>query len=375
MRHPTIRCAVLAVVLTLPGVAAADSWQQFQELAAALDQLGRPADADRLRQAIDSVPPEELEEVYGGVDLTPLVEGFSQLAPDLPELQERARAVQAEFDAMRTAAVAPAPTVLLSISSATNGDLPVAPYPSVLEFCPEHDNASVSPTRRNDTQDVLDLQNNVKIARIVVEQVEIARALAKAVWDGVSRACEQVEGVIILGEGAVFNLSLACLPVDIVFALADTLVREAQFHVGLFQAKVDRKNACDAAVDTAQIAANYERLDHVHRDMEIFKQEVQEQLDRMGAKIDLLLKTQLEDALQLSSSVRAGVFYTDRLGEVCTAAQEAIDDADALGYRVRVRAQALHDLGKQLIPTNPKKAFDKCKAGYRLVTRKSASLK
>jgi hypothetical protein len=245
----------------------------------------------------------------------------------------------------------------------------------VLEFCPEHDNASVSPTRRNDTQDVLDLQNDVKIARIVFAQMEIARALAKAVWDGVSRACEQVEGVMILGEGVVFNFSLACLPVDIVFALADTLVREAQFHVGLFQAKVDRKNACDAAVDTAQIAANYERLDHVHRDMEIFKQEVQEQLDRMGAKIDLLLKTQLEDALQLSSSVRAGVFYTDRLGEVCTAAQEAIDDADALGYRVRVRAQALHDLGKQLIPTNPKKAFDKCKAGYRLVTRKSASLK
>ncbi len=371
MRHSRIRCAVLAWVLTLPTVAAADSWQQFQELAAALDQIGRSSDAARLREALDSVPLEELDEVYGSMDLRPLIDGLAQVAPDLAELQDRVRATQAGFEAVRAQAVAPAPTTLKGVFSDTNGPLPAATYPSVRDICPLHGNTDVSPTQRNDTTEVLELQRTISVARIVLEQAEIAATVAKAIWSAAGRTCDQV--VVAAGFGS--NASLVCIIADVILAAVDIIVQEAHFTLEFFQRRVNSKNACDGAVDTAEIAANYERLDHVHRDMEIFKQEVQEQLDRMEEKIDLLLKTQLEDALQLGSRVRAGVAYTDRIDEVCAAAQEAIDDADALGYKVLVRAQALHDLGQQLIPTNPKKAFDKCKAGYQLVTKKSASLK
>ena len=75
------------------------------------------------------------------------------------------------------------------------------------------------------------------------------------------------------------------------------------------------------------------------------------------------------------SSQSCGASARVSLDEVCAAAQEAIDDADALGYKVLIKAQALHDLGEQLIPTNPKRAFDKCKDGYRLATRNSTAFR
>jgi hypothetical protein len=63
--------------------------------------------------------------------------------------------------------------------------------------------------------------------------------------------------------------------------------------------------------------------------------------------------------------------YTDRLVELCVHAQEAIDDAAALGYKVLPSAQQRKDEGVALIATDPKLAHDRCRDAYRMATRQS----
>lgn len=69
---------------------------------------------------------------------------------------------------------------------------------------------------------------------------------AKAVWSGLSRVCDEV----IAG----FNTSLACIPVDIVLYTAETAYNAFVF--------------CDDEVDSAEIEGSYDRIGHVHGDIE-----------------------------------------------------------------------------------------------------------
>ena len=59
------------------------------------------------------------------------------------------------------------------------------------------------------------------------------------------------------------------------------------------------------------------------------------------------------------------MLYTDRLDEVCDAAQQAIDAATDAGYRVKAAAQALVDKALLLEESHPKKAVALCRDAYR----------
>jgi hypothetical protein len=97
-----------------------------------------------------------------------------------------------------------------------------------------------------------------------------------------------------------------------------------------------------------------------------------EQLDRIEAKIDaiaaqiaLIQRTQLEKALVTHSESRLTVLHTDRLEEVCDAAQQAIDASTDLGYVVKQTVQGLVEKARALMQSDPKRAVALCRDAYR----------
>ena len=242
--------------------------------------------------------------------------------------------------------------------------LPDADYPLEPEFCPFHSQFNVSPTRRSDTQTVLQRTADLNTAVQALEEVLIVRSLAQSIWAGISRGCEQEISVLAYGS----NFSIACIPVDIVFAAVEFVVAEAEWGIGIAQANIDMTNLCDSLVDTVELTAIYERIGHIHDDVDAFKLDVNQRLDVLDAKWDLLLKVLLERDLQYDSGDREDVNYTTRLVESCDAAQAAITDAAALGYAVPPRAQKALDSGRLLLATDPKGALDLCRTAYRYAT-------
>ena len=104
----------------------------------------------------------------------------------------------------------------------------------------------------------------------------VARLVLKAAlgtWSGLSRACEE--------DIAGFNLSLACIPVDWI----------------LYGAEVVYDEFCekDNDIDGAEIEGTYERVGHIHGDIEITDAKV----DTLIAKVDALFE--LIEGLQESS--------------------------------------------------------------------------
>lgn len=361
MKHLTVRCAAFGLVLALASGAAADPREQLEALAVALEGIGRANDAARFRSAVAAIPPEQIDAVYGGTDLTPLAEGLLQSGQAQAEMGARTEAARVELEAARAEAVARAGAGLGAVQSA---GLPVAPFPTAVSLCPTH----ADPGTKSDTHAALETLHNLNIATKTLEQVEIVFGAGRGIWDGISRACKQT--VIILGVGG--NFSLACVPIDIVFAVLEFAVAEAKWGVEFWKQNYDRINACDHAVETAESAGTYLRLEHVHTDVEDFKQQIDARLAVLDGKAERALKVLLESDLHERATRRLNVNYTVRLEEACDAAQEAIDESAGAGYAPAPGAQAAHDLGRKLIPSDPKKAFELCQRAYRLVTAREA---
>lgn len=101
------------------------------------------------------------------------------------------------------------------------------------------------------------------VARLVVKT-------AQGVWSGLSRGCEEV----VFG----FNLSLACIPVDWVLYGAEEVY--------------DQFGEKDNDIDSAEIEGTYERVGHIHGDIELVQETVDildEKVDILDAKLDVLL--------------------------------------------------------------------------------------
>jgi hypothetical protein len=94
------------------------------------------------------------------------------------------------------------------------------------------------------------------VARLIVKT-------AQGVWSGLSRGCEEVA----FG----FNLSLACIPVDWVLFGAEEVF--------------DQFGEKDSDIDSAEIEGTYERVGHIHGDIEL----VQDTVDILDGKLDALL--------------------------------------------------------------------------------------
>ena len=106
-------------------------------------------------------------------------------------------------------------------------------------------------------------------ARIVLK-------VAQGVWAGASRACDET----IAG----FNVTLVCIPVDIVLFAAEEVYAQ-------FEEK-------DNDIDSAEIEASYDRAGHIHGDIELVQatsDSVAGMVFILGAKVDTL--TDKVDAL------------------------------------------------------------------------------
>lgn len=79
---------------------------------------------------------------------------------------------------------------------------------------------------------------------------QIVLDVAKGVWSAASRGCDEV--IVVAGFGG--NVSLVCIIVDAVLAAA-----EAVYNGFLF---------CDGDIDSAEIEGSYDRLGHIHGDLE-----------------------------------------------------------------------------------------------------------
>ena len=77
---------------------------------------------------------------------------------------------------------------------------------------------------------------------------------ALGIHDAASRACNQIAVLVVLGEGGGANGSLACTIADAVF-IAAKIVR-------------DTVRACDQDYINRTLDTSYERLDHIHGDVE-----------------------------------------------------------------------------------------------------------
>ena len=78
---------------------------------------------------------------------------------------------------------------------------------------------------------------------------QIAFIAAEAVRDIASRICQQEFGILVAGG----NVSVLCIPVDIIYSFAKSIYTNIAI--------------CDGFVDAAEIAGNYHRLEHVHEDI------------------------------------------------------------------------------------------------------------
>jgi hypothetical protein len=371
MRQSTILCVLAALTLALPARAAADAAatrQQMEELAGVIAELGQGDNAARLLGTLDTIPDDELEKVYGGTDLTPLIESLRQVGTKQARVQASITATRDRLDAARVASAANALRApKLETNRILSAGLPDASYPDEPEFCPNHSNLNPPLPRRNDPKDVLRTTEDLNTAVQVLEEVEIVRSLAEGIWKGLSRLCDK--DLVLVGFGG--NLKIACIPVDIVFAAVEFVLAEAKWGIGIAQANVAMMNSCDAVVTTEELTATYERLEHVHADVEAYQADVDQRLGRMKKQSDLVLRVLLERDLQTDSGTRKDVDYTTRLTDSCNAAQKAIDDAKMLGYTLNRRAQPTLDQGRLLIATDPKGAYDLCRSAYRLATLKS----
>ena len=213
MKRLAIYAALLGLVLALPARAAADPRQQLEELAVALERIGKTAEAARFRAAVDSLPPDQVDAIYGDADLSALAQGLYQSGHATAEVLSTAKVTRDALDAARVAALARASSAPATTMSGANGALPTAPWPTAVSLCPVH----AIPGAKSDTHEALEAMSQLTAASKALEQAEILYSLGKGIWDGLSRVCKQV--VLVFGVGG--NLSLACLPIDIVFGVVE----------------------------------------------------------------------------------------------------------------------------------------------------------
>jgi hypothetical protein len=209
--------------LALSTTAGAGIREDWQAVADAVASTGNITAAMQIEDAINAVPDDELERIYGGVDVTQLIEDFT-----------------ASGNALRALDEATGRTPSTRAIVAASAGFPDAVYPTT-PLC----NGST----RSDS--------NVGAAALLgIQTARIALDSAKVIWSGLSRACD--ETLVVLGEGG--NTSLACIPADIALFAAELGVGVAEDAFGVI-------SFCDGAVDAAEIEGSYDRLEHLHTDI------------------------------------------------------------------------------------------------------------
>jgi hypothetical protein len=247
-------------------------------------------------------------------------------------------------------------------------------YPVFTDYTPD----SVSCPNSPDQTDI----GTIVALRATLVGTQAAYKIAKAIYEGTDPACHQL--VVAIGVGS--NPQTA---VCIGLGIAETAVHVAFDIVAKALELVD---FCDDEVDYAKIRATFHALEYVHNQLTTHDTEIQAQVEthdievqaliddliarltRMEAKFDLVLKSQLELAMdRRGRRSRPSVFYEDRLDEMCDVAQEAVDHLPSV-YMLTSRTQELIDEAQTLKLTDPKLAADRCVQAFTRATSGSSTL-
>jgi len=175
---------------------------------------------------------------------------------------------------------------------------------------------------------------------------KVALQVAKGVWSIASRGCD--ETIVVLGEGG--NLSLACIAADAILFIAEAVLEDFFF--------------CDDAVNAAEIEGSYERLGHLHGDM-----------DALQADVTLDMMLMIEQNLMIISPNQIIVTYAipasngGLLDLVVTVIEKTIQDAMDAGLAVNF-AQSFFDQAEVLrADESYKRAFLMYRRAYQEVAR------
>lgn len=397
-RLTLIASAVFALTLFVPRVSLADPRTQLEGAVTLFADYGKFEKAAELQDAIDAIPEDQLQYIYGNSDLNGLIYHLDAALSASADMKEMTR----EIEARRTAAQGRQPSQVVDKD-------PDPSWPSANP--PQSSHCSSYPDLQpGDT--IVNTEYDLMITAGVVEGSQAILKSAKTIWMGISRFCEQVEGAVVLGEGLVFNTSIACIPADIIFAVAELAVNaaEASLHTALIANRVNWY--CNGAITGARVKANYGRLDSlktiildeftgleaqlstdvdeidgnielVRGELADLKADVDLRLAELQADIDTVLTILKGNGLSRYGGARWNdAYYRDgdaeKVVEACDLAQDALTYAKQT-YQVGVRAQMLIDRGNKFIssetsPQLPHEGFEACRTAYRLATDKSYKL-
>jgi hypothetical protein len=350
---------LLAVALVAPGVAAAGPRDDAQGLADAIAAFGYPDRAAEIERLVATMSDAEAQALAdtGIRDITAGI--YKYLGAE-----DVAISLGAPIGTERP------PLNLQSNGTATMQDrstgLPDGDYPDTLS-CPD------SPTRSN-FQTVFGLYTAFVVAKDVAKIAQHALEAGKF-------GCLTV--VVAIGVGG-NPQTVACIVLQIAFAVVDVALEVAFDAIAL----VDR---CDGGIDAAEIEGAYERLAHLHTDLEDHDADIKldlmthdvdikalladiiQRLARMEDTLNLVKKSQLEIAMNRRLKTRPSVFYEERLDELCDLAQEAVNDLPVV-YLIAGQAQDLVDDGVAFKLSDPKRAADECVKAFELATKRSQTL-
>ena len=235
-------CAILLLTFSV-GVSAGlrEDWQVLSD---SISQSGNRQAAEKINEALSKLSDEQIQRIYGDTDLLEVADQF-QLNTEMT------RKATTRYPELAPLYQIPSRGVDNDSRIGTNDGkygLASTGFPGAVGY-PTNGWCPFSPNR-SDADALLIAQDVTAGARVLLET-------AKGVWAGLSRGCD--ETIVILGEGG--NVSLACIPADIVLAAAE-------LAVGAAETVVEHIDFCDAAVDAAEIEGSYERLGHLHTDLD-----------------------------------------------------------------------------------------------------------
>lgn len=245
---------IIAVTLTLSTTSLAlssnelrQSWEDIAELISA---SGRDDDAVRLLESVDKISDEELERTYSQESLDDMINVLNDIL--------------IAVDASKTLRdLELTETWTASVTSTSEG------FPTNLDY-PDSNYCPLSPGRSNGLA--------LQIAVDAVTAARIALEVGKGVWSGLSRGCEEVVVLPVVGGG---NLSLACIPADIALFVFEGLV-------GVAEGVVEHFEACDNGVDSAEIEGTWKGVVHINSVLEAHTDQLMTHDEDIKRELDLI---------------------------------------------------------------------------------------
>ncbi len=372
-----------------------DRWEELSRMVAS---VGANEAAAEIEKSVNSLSDEQLEAVYGNADMAGMIEVFMIIEQALDHVDRTGGApggvpVRELIAESKYGGPALGRGAFESaVVPRSFGDFPDATGYPAKGYCPS------SPDRSDDLA--------LQIAVDAIQAARIALEAAKVIWSGLSRLCDQTVVVCPVPGGG--NTSTLCIAADIVLFAAE-------LAVGIAEGVVEHFEFCDSGVDSAEIEGTYERVGHLHTDLQTHDTGVKgvvetHDLDMkgllgihdgdvkgllaglLGAVADVQLGVAQNAALIIESSLAHGVCpawmftpagldgeppdaYEGRLQQVIDIVQKTIEDARTMGCVKERRLKAsqhLLDLVKAQVqaglPLDCGRVCDHLRRAYKLAT-------